>query len=149
MAFESFINTFFYPEQTVTCKSPSHMMILRLLPIFLQCSLLHPHFARSSTIRQIRFWITPINVYQSITIPIDYCFLPLTQKGPFNLCLGVWGFYLAMKSLEWGFTEGFWVGRYWTAEKIKSSVAVNSSPVKIGWKEISAWTLQQFFSYVD
>ncbi|KAH9809849.1 hypothetical protein DFH28DRAFT_1185763 [Melampsora americana] len=97
-------------------------------------------------------WLTPLNFSILITIPLDYCFLPLTKNGALNLPLAVWSFHLATKSLEWGITDGYWAGKYWnklTSDSSSTSKVIVPSPsteVK-SWTEIATWTTQQFLSY--
>lgn len=146
MKLGAFINTILRSEQTLSCKPPSPMIAFQVLPVLLQCSLLHPKFSRSIWFHRLRFWLTPINVYYSIKMPIMYCFLPITHNGFWNMWLGCTGFHLVMKSLEWGLTEGYWAGRYWEKDKSDPSTPATSSPVSIGWKEISIWTIRQFCS---
>ncbi|EGG00833.1 uncharacterized protein MELLADRAFT_111536 [Melampsora larici-populina 98AG31] len=159
MTISSLINSFWHSDQIIACQPPSYTIVLRFLPIWLQCSLLHPQFDKSSTIRFVRLSLTPLNFYLAITLGIDNCFLPLTENGKNNLAMAVAGFYFAMKALEWGLIGGFWSGQYWDIPKEKCSTrpatsslksTVTSSPrillEKHSWKEVAAWTTKQFFS---
>lgn len=153
MVLDSLLKTFWQPEEVILCRAPSFYGILfRLIPLWIQCSLLHPHFCKSSTLRWLRLLLTPLNVCILITIPIDYCFLPLTKSGALNLPLAVWGFHLATKSLEWGITDGYWAGNYWNKPTSDSSstptvMAPGASEEVKSWTDIATWTTQQFFSY--
>ncbi|KAH9823312.1 hypothetical protein DFH28DRAFT_946785 [Melampsora americana] len=151
MSFNSLVDTFWYPEKIITCQNPSYITILYLIPFWLQCSLLHPNFSNHSSLRLIRrFLFTPLNVYLGIKIPIDFCFKPLTKNASLNLHFGIAGFYLALKSLEWGLTGGFLSGKYWDvieSDQSKKKVDQENLTVKEKtWKEVAIWTTNQFFS---
>ncbi|KAG0140628.1 hypothetical protein CROQUDRAFT_674542 [Cronartium quercuum f. sp. fusiforme G11] len=126
------------------------MMMIRLLPLWFQCSLLHPNFIDSSFLRWVRLLLTPINVYLTLTIGVEYCFLPFTRRGMRNLGLGIWTFHFAAKSLEWGITGGFWDGKYWTVPNSSSSSQTGSVPSLLTkenhWSGVAKWTTAQFFS---
>lgn len=150
MALDSLVDTFWHPEKIVHCQTPSYSTVLYLIPFWLQCSLLHPSFSEYSFLRLVRFLFTPLNFYLGIKTPIEFCFQPLTKNAGNNLYLGIAGFYLALKSLEWGFTGGYHSGKYWdvldsnesTKKDDKEILTVKGS----SWKEVSTWTTKQFFS---
>ncbi|KAH9816195.1 membrane bound O-acyl transferase family-domain-containing protein [Melampsora americana] len=151
--FDSFIKTFRFPEESVTCQFPSYGLIVRLFPLWIQCSLLHLKFSKSSSLKSLRFLITPINIFLALSIPIDYCFLPRTKSGLLNLYLSVWSFHYATKALEWGLTSGHSAGKYWARpvseySLLKSDVGVGRPAEKDNdsWREVIVWTTEQFFS---
>ncbi|KAH9822531.1 hypothetical protein DFH28DRAFT_948956 [Melampsora americana] len=154
MTTSSLVNSFWHSDQIVACQPPSYTTVFRLLPLWLQCSLLHPQFDKSSTLRFFRLSLTPLNFYLTLTLALDNCFLPLTENGNNNLALAVASFYYAMKALEWGLIGGFWSGQYWNKPKEKPFAPtgpVSGSPRihlrKHSWKEVAVWTTKQFFSF--
>ncbi|EGG11253.1 uncharacterized protein MELLADRAFT_102641 [Melampsora larici-populina 98AG31] len=155
MLFESFVKTFRFPEEIVVCRFPSYGLIVRLLPLWLQCSLLHFKFSKFPRLRSVRFLIISTNIILALSIPIDYCFLPRTKSGLLNLYLSVWSFHYAIKALEWGLAGGHLVGKYWPRPLSEYSLLKLDVPFGVveakdvdtnNWIEVIEWTTVQFFS---
>ncbi|KAH9807615.1 hypothetical protein DFH28DRAFT_914290 [Melampsora americana] len=153
MWFESLIRTFRFPNQSITCEFPSYGLMIKLVPLWFQCSLLHIKFSNSFTLRSIRFLITPLNVLLALSIPIDYCFLPREKSGLLNLYLSVWSFHYATKSIEWGISGGHLIGKYWSRIASESPLLKSVDPIEISlgkednsWTEVIGWTTEHFFS---
>lgn len=141
----------FWRPEVITCRPLSYNIVIRFLPLWIQCSLLHPRFAQSSAIRSIRLYLTPLNCFLAITTPTYYCFLPILESGFLNMTMAVSSFHFAAKSLEWGITGGYLEGRYYTRSELKPSLTPTTQvqstiPVKpAGWREVAGWTTEQFF----
>ncbi|EGF98351.1 uncharacterized protein MELLADRAFT_113624 [Melampsora larici-populina 98AG31] len=171
----SIINTFSNPTEPTHCTQPSYKTFLYTLPIFIQCSLLHPSFSNSLVLSNLRVLLTPLNVILSLSLSIDFCFKPLEFTGLGNFVLGILSVYLVCKSLEWGLLGGFWTGMYWERvemdgrglggseksvenkdqEKEKDQVKDKDKEVmknlevangNASWSEIFGWTVMQSFS---
>lgn len=142
--------TFWDPEKIVACQQPSFSMMIRMLPIWIQCALLHPRFSGSSILRWLRFLLIPVTFYSALSLSVDYCYLPLTRRGMLNLSIGIWSSHLAAKSLEWGIIGGFSAGRHGTVPKstLKTASAPSASVSAKGndWGEVARWTTELFFS---
>lgn len=150
MSLSSLFEAFWSTAASTSCRQPSYTIIIRFLPLWIQCALLHPRFTQSSSMRLIRLCLTPLNFLIAITTPDGHCFLPLMKRGVLNMALAVWSFHLAAKSLEWGMTGGYWEGEYWTRSISKPSSTPEDRvqsvvPMKTGWSEIAGWTTEQFF----
>ncbi|KAH9816200.1 hypothetical protein DFH28DRAFT_966383 [Melampsora americana] len=152
MIFDSLIKTFWYPEEIVVCRRPSYAILIRLVPLWIQCALLHSQFSSSVFLGWIRLLLTPLNFSLAITISIDYCFLPFTKNGLLNMIMGIWSFHLATKSLEWGITEGHWAGKYCNRPTSKSSTTSMpsgsiESTKRYSCIEVAHWTTEQFVTF--
>ncbi|KAH9816198.1 hypothetical protein DFH28DRAFT_966367 [Melampsora americana] len=150
MSFLSFVKAFWSPDPIRQCQKPSYIIIIRFLPLWIQCSLLHPRFAHSSTLRWIRFCLAPLNCFISLKTPINHCFAPILNRGVLNMLLAIWSFHFASKSLEWGMTGGYLEGKYWTRPTSKSSsiptAQAQMAAMKLStWSEVAGWTTEQFF----
>lgn len=140
-------------------------MLPLLLPLFIQCALLHPQLTTYRISHYIRLALVPFNFYFALKIGVDYCFTPLNRRGVLNLSLGSGAIHLAMKSLEWGLLGRSEINKYRTRPefvekditgktdkkdddaKDTSSVADNSLK-GLSLKGLYLWTAEQFTSSV-
>ncbi|GAA5856708.1 hypothetical protein JCM8547_008800 [Rhodosporidiobolus lusitaniae] len=84
-----------------------------LVPLFIQCLLLHPCFPPRLS-RFLRFILTPLSLSLSLTAPYRFAFEPRNQAVGVNFVLGIAGAYGSWKAVEWGLAEDLtpyaWVG---------------------------------------
>ncbi|GAA5939926.1 hypothetical protein JCM10213_004878 [Rhodosporidiobolus nylandii] len=88
-------------------------MFTFLIPLFLQCLLLHPYFPPFLS-RPIRFLLMPFSVTLSFSAPYRYAIEPRNQAVGVNFVCGIMGGYGIWKGLEWGLARDLtpytWVG---------------------------------------
>ncbi|GAA5975930.1 hypothetical protein JCM11641_002841 [Rhodosporidiobolus odoratus] len=92
---------------------PPVQMFWFLLPLSLQCLLLHPTFPASLS-RPLRFLLMPFSLTLAFSAPYRFAFEPRNQAVGINFVLGIMGGYGVWKGLEWGLatdlTPYAWVG---------------------------------------
>ncbi|GAA6021052.1 hypothetical protein JCM10207_003900 [Rhodosporidiobolus poonsookiae] len=92
---------------------PPLSMFTFLLPLSLQCLLLHPRFPAPLS-RFLRFAIMPLSLSLAFSAPYNYAVEPRNQGVGVNFVCGIMGGYGVWKALEWGFAKDLtpytWVG---------------------------------------
>ncbi|BGP48233.1 hypothetical protein JCM10450v2_004105 [Rhodotorula kratochvilovae] len=84
-----------------------------LVPLSLQCLLLHPVFPPALS-RPARFLLMPLSLALSFATPYRYAIEPRNQAVGVNFVIGIMGAYGIMKATEWGLAQDLlpytWVG---------------------------------------
>ncbi|KAG0146255.1 hypothetical protein CROQUDRAFT_44662 [Cronartium quercuum f. sp. fusiforme G11] len=97
---------------TIACGRPTIKTYLPSVLLILQCALLHPTFAHSRFTRLIRTSLTPINFIWCFTLPFRCSSRQPEDADPIKkLALSTLAFYMAIKSLEWGFASSAYYTR--------------------------------------
>ncbi|POW10479.1 hypothetical protein PSHT_08747 [Puccinia striiformis] len=120
LANDPVVKTFIYPHEEIPCRSMSVLSLLYLLPGLLQAGLLYPHLSRLRWLRWLRLLMTPVTVYLSLRLSIDYCFTPTTRRGYANLALACVSFTMAARSIEWGTVHSFKEAKIWKRPEFDS-----------------------------
>ncbi|EFP80998.1 hypothetical protein PGT21_006675 [Puccinia graminis f. sp. tritici] len=113
LANDPLIKTYTNPYEVVPCRSVTVFSLLYLLPGLLQAGLLYPHLSGLRWVRWLRLLMTPVSVYSSLRLPVDYCFTPTTRRGYPNLALACACFTMAARSIQWGYLHSFVDGKIW------------------------------------
>ncbi|GAA5820123.1 hypothetical protein JCM11251_005491 [Rhodosporidiobolus azoricus] len=80
---------------------PPPEMFLFLIPLFLQCLLLHPVLP-STPSRFLRFILMPLSLSLSFSAPYRFAIEPRNQAVGVNFVFGIMGGYGIWKAVEWG-----------------------------------------------
>ncbi|GAA5898045.1 hypothetical protein JCM6882_003314 [Rhodosporidiobolus microsporus] len=92
---------------------PPLEMFAFLIPLTLQCLLLHPTFP-SPLSRFLRFALLPLSLTLSFSAPYRFAIEPRNQAVGVNFVFGIMGGYGVWKALEWGLASDLtpytWVG---------------------------------------
>ncbi|GAA5821229.1 hypothetical protein JCM3770_006885 [Rhodotorula araucariae] len=92
---------------------PPLAILAFLVPLSLQCLLLHPVFPRALS-RPARFLLMPLSLAYSFAAPYRYAIHPRNQAVGVNFVLGIMGAYGIMKAAEWGLAQDLlpytWLG---------------------------------------
>ncbi|GAA6034147.1 hypothetical protein JCM8097_000719 [Rhodosporidiobolus ruineniae] len=92
---------------------PSLQIFAFLIPLYLQCLLLHPRFHPLLS-RFLRFILMPLSLTLSFSAPLRFAIEPRNQAVGVNFVLGIMGGYGIWKAVEWGLASDLtpyaWVG---------------------------------------
>ncbi|GAA5893591.1 wax synthase family protein [Sporobolomyces salmoneus] len=83
---------------------PPLAMFKFVIPIFLQCLMLHPRFSPTVS-RLVRLASMPFSLWYSFSAPYTYAIEPRNQAIGVNFVLGIMGGYGVWKGLEWGLAQ--------------------------------------------
>lgn len=95
------------------CDSNNSCSYWFLIPLFIQCLLLHPIFP-SYFSRPCRLALTPFSTYYSLRAPLLNAFDPRPYAHGANFVLGIASVYGSWKAVEWGLAKDLtpytWIG---------------------------------------
>ncbi|KAG0141780.1 hypothetical protein CROQUDRAFT_51183 [Cronartium quercuum f. sp. fusiforme G11] len=137
-----------HPNLISFCKAPPWSQLLILIPLTVQCALLHPLFRHIPLARWTRLILVAPNVHWCLAISWKYCYTPLELSAEKNMILSSVTLTLAMKTIEWGLVKG----PYWSRASIvyngrrqwDPSGAIQTHDLKAGPLEVGFWTFAQF-----